>query len=39
MEIEEGKKVKATCLNGEIYTGTLTNICMGIKKNLHRQVL
>lgn len=30
MAIEVGMKVKAECINGEIYIGTLTHICLGM---------
>lgn len=32
MAIEVGMKVKAECVNGEIYIGTLTHICLGMSK-------
>lgn len=32
MAIHIGTKVKATCLNGEIYEGILHDVCIGIDK-------
>ena len=32
MAIEKGQKIRATCLNGEIYEGILYEICLGISK-------
>lgn len=32
MVIEEGQKVKATCLNGAVYVGIIYKICLGLDK-------
>ena len=32
MAIENGQKIKAICLNGEIYEGILYKICLGMYK-------
>lgn len=32
MAIEKGQKVRATCIDGEIYEGILYEICLGISK-------
>lgn len=37
MAIEVGMKVKATSQNGDIYIGTLTDICLGMCKEIPTQ--